>query len=126
MVAATRAFARIENGETQRIVVAQQASQLRGRQPVGSPYVIDECHQAFVGIGIETAVTDEVEDVPLLAPQRLLKLPPRRGLQPRDLEQAAGLKVGRRLLDAELLALDVELRQVGAGWRSSPTAGAAP
>ena len=102
--AAARPFARIQQRQTQRSMIGQQAAQLGRQHPMGAAVLIGQRDHALIGVAVKSAVTDEVKDVPRTAAHRSLQVAPRLPLQPLQIDQALFLQIAQRCFHALLLA----------------------
>ena len=107
------AFARVEDRETQRLVIAQHASDARRPLVVGLPIGTGEGDDPLLAVLVEATVADEVEDVPRALPQRLLHVRPCLSGDPLELDDALALERREGGREPASLSLDVEPVEVG-------------
>ena len=106
-------LARVEHGQADRVVIAEQDTEVGGRQPVGGTRFVAQREDTLTQLLVEAAVTDEVEHVPRPVEQRELQVVPRPVLEPSDLDASVGHQRCERLVHAGPLGGEVELGKVG-------------
>ena len=95
--------------------LAQQVDQpVRGDQ-VGAPVLADQGQHALVPAGVEVAVPDEVQHMPLPVQQQVLQVRPGRAGRPVQLGQALAGRPGQRAGQLVLFLLHVQGRQAARG-----------
>ena len=95
--------------------LAQQVDQPMRRDQVGAPVLAGQGQHALVLAGVEVAVPDEVQHVPLPVQQQVLQVRPGRTRRPVQLGQALTDGPGQRAGQLVLFLLHVQRRQPAGG-----------
>ena len=101
-------FAGVENGQAQGLFVVEKGGKLLAADFAPSPVLVHKDQNAVAGLGVKTAVADEVEDVIFFPAQLALQSAEGGGFGAVQHYPPRGLQIGHSLLQAAPLLLHIQ------------------